>query len=96
MNHLLQGEWVALAVAIVTAVTYLIKISLQLNDHFHKIERAILGVKDDLRENYNLLTQEQLSLRQDQFKLRKQVSYITKILAEVRPDAFKRDTDFSD
>jgi predicted Holliday junction resolvase-like endonuclease len=91
-----QGEIVALIVAIVTAVGYLVKISLQIQDYFNKIERAVLGVKEELKDSYALLTQEQFSLRQENFKLNKRVNYLTKIIAEIKPDAFKRSSDFDD
>ena len=92
--NFLQGELVALIVAIVTAVAFLVKISLQLQDYFYKIERALLGVKNDLRETSASVTQEQMALRQEIFAIKKHLSYVTRILAELRPDAFKRDSDF--
>lgn len=91
-----QGEIVALIVAIVTAVGYLVKISLQIQEYFNKIERAVIGVKEELKDTFALVTQEQFSLRQDNFRLNKKVSYLAKIVAELKPEAFKRSTDFDD
>jgi predicted Holliday junction resolvase-like endonuclease len=94
--NLIQGEIVALIVAIVTAVGYLVKISLQIQEYFNKIERAVIGVKEELKDTFALLTQEQFSLRQENFRLNKRVNYLAKIVAELKPEAFKRSTDFDD
>jgi predicted Holliday junction resolvase-like endonuclease len=91
-----QGEIVALIVAIVTAIGYLVKISLQIQEYFNKIERAVIGVKEELKDTFALVSQEQFTLRQENFKLSKRINYLTKIVAEIKPDAFKRATDFDD
>lgn len=99
----LEGEIVALIIAIVTGVFYLVKISLQIQDYFNKIEKSLVNLKDSLREAYNILRKEQDSLRQEDSVLNKRINslekriiYLNKVVAEIKPEAFKRTSDFDE
>lgn len=92
----LQGEVVALIVAICMAIYQLIKLTWALKEYYDKIKDAINVLQKELSTNYGLIKQEQEIITARLLSVEKKIVYHTKILRLLKPDAFRRVEDETD